>query len=307
MTHEHGVPCPPFESLDELLRSRPSLILHNARRSAAVADDIAQRFLIGTNRLFWWEALKVPFISSSLASFAELLERLRLLFPDPREILLLFPTDEQAPPWLLFEGTREDIAFAMSESSSSEFLIANRRRDVIAFETHHDVMIVAGADARAAARLGPAFSSRNPAAMPGASTLTDELDRDRQTARRNFRASLMSNTKWHILLQAVRGAGLDVRQVVVKFIDVADEKRMRLPAPRTPACVDSIEFGPFPLVGIEWLEFPQVALLEVARENVPAQPYRQDIAAIRAVIEATGKRFPLEDMPGGLRVVGHVR
>jgi hypothetical protein len=136
--------------------------------------------------------------------------------------------------------------------------------------------------------------------------LTNELDRDRQTARRDFSASLMSNAKWHSLLQAVRGAEIDIKQVVVKFIDVDDEKRMSLPIPRTRAYVDSQTFGPFPLTGIEWLEFPHVALLPAA-PKIPLQPHRQDIAAIRRVIEATGKRFPLEDTPTGLRVIGHKR
>jgi hypothetical protein len=143
-------------------------------------------------------------------------------------------------------------------------------------------------------------------AMQGATALTNELDRDRETARRDFSASLMSNAKWHSLLQAVRSAELDIKQVVVKFIDVDDEKRMSLPIPRTRAYVDSMTFGPFPLVGIEWLEFPLVALLP-APEAVPAQPHRQDIAAVRRVIEATNKSFPLEDTPTGLRVIGHVR
>ena len=50
----------------------------------------------------------------------------------------------------------------------------------------------------------------------------------------------------------------------------------RLPTPRTRAFADSLEFGPFPFVGIEWLEFP-------------------------------GTQFPLAETPTGLRLVGHVR
>jgi hypothetical protein len=87
-------------------------------------------------------------------------------------------------------------------------------------------------------------------AAAGAATPPQSRSAD---GRRNFRSSLMSNTKWHGLLEAVRGASIDIRQVVIKFID------------------------------------------------------RQDIAAMRRVIEATGKRFPLEDTPAGLRVIGHVR
>jgi hypothetical protein len=104
-----------------------------------------------------------------------------------------------------------------------------------------------------------------------------------------------------------RGASIDTRHVVIRFIDVDDDRRMALPVLRTSAYVDSPEFGPFPLVGGQWLEFPHVALLPAAGAKTPAQPYRQDIAAIRKIIEATGKRFPLEDTPTGLRVIGHAR
>lgn len=137
-------------------------------------------------------------------------------------------------------------------------------------------------------------------------TSDNDLNRDRRAARRNTRASLMSNAKWRALLEAVRRAEFDIQQVVVKFIGVDDEKPMRLPWPRTPAYADSMEFGPFPFVSIEWLEFPRVAFLPRG-ENVPPGQHSQDIATIRQVLEATGKRFPLEDSPTGLRVMGHLR
>jgi hypothetical protein len=136
-------------------------------------------------------------------------------------------------------------------------------------------------------------------------TLDDELNHDRRAARRNYRASLMSNAKWRVFLEALHGAELDIRQVAVKFVDVDDEKFMGLPRPRSPAFAFSLEFGPFPFVGIEWLELPRVALLP--RGNVPPRQHSQDIAAIRRVLEATGKQFPLADSPTGLRIVGHLR
>jgi hypothetical protein len=136
-------------------------------------------------------------------------------------------------------------------------------------------------------------------------TLQDELNSDRRTVRRDYTASLMSNAKWRALLGPVRRADLDIRQVVVKFVGVDDEKRMQLPTLATQAFADSVEFGPFPLVGIAWLEFPHVALLPAGSSSSPRQ-HRQDIAAIRSALEATGKQFPLEDTPTGLRVVGHV-
>lgn len=137
-------------------------------------------------------------------------------------------------------------------------------------------------------------------------TLDDDLNHDRRAARRNYRASLMSNAKWRVFLEALHDAQLDIQQVVVKFVDVDDEKLIELPRPRTPAFAFSLEFGPFPFVGIEWLEFRRVALL-LRGKNVPPRQHNQDIAAIRRALEATGKQFPLTDSPTGLRVVGHLR
>ena len=98
----------------------------------------------------------------------------------------------------------------------------------------------------------------------------------------------MSNTKWRIVFQVLRDAG--VRHVIVKFADAADTVSMLVPNLRTPhAFVDSAEFGPLPLVGIEWVE--------VASDATP----------ILAALEATGKQFPVETTATGLRIVGHTR
>jgi hypothetical protein len=52
-----------------------------------------------------------------------------------------------------------------------------------------------------------------------------------------------------------RGASIDTRHVVIRFIDVDDDRRMALPVLRTSAYVDSPEFGPFPLVGASGWSF----------------------------------------------------
>jgi hypothetical protein len=305
MTIEHGVTSPPFEALDDLLRTRPSLILHGLNRSEFIANELALRFLSGTDQLFWWEKLKVPYAFRETSSFDDFLNRLRALFPDPSEALFLFPTDENWPPWMLFEGTRDDIEFVMGESRSSEFMIARRPLDVIVFETHHNLMIVAGSNERILMRLRPTFSLHGSTRGHELIALRNELNRDRRAARRNFRASLMSNAKWWTLLEVVRAAELDIQQVVIKFVDIEDEKLMWLPIPRTRDFADSLELGPFPFVDIEWFEFPHVALLSRGKD-VPPRKHRQDVAAIRSALEATGKRFPLTDSPTGLRVLGHV-
>lgn len=118
--------------------------------------------------------------------------------------------------------------------------------------------------------------------------LSTELRRDKRAAQR-FSSSLMSNTKWRALFGALNKADIDIGPMNVKFTEISGVKTIKHLSLQTPyAFADCSEFGPFPLVGIEWLEF-------------------HDVAPIRAMLQATGKHFPLEETPTGLRVIGHRR
>lgn len=135
--------------------------------------------------------------------------------------------------------------------------------------------------------------------------LGEELERDRRAAARDYSASLMSNAKWRVLLAAV--ADIGVHQIVVKFVDVDNEIRMAVPLVNAAqAFADSVNFGPFPFVGIEWIEFPAIARFSRA-DGVPAKEIEQNISVVRSAIVQTGKQFPLVDTSRGLRVIGHVR
>jgi hypothetical protein len=137
--------------------------------------------------------------------------------------------------------------------------------------------------------------------------LSDELRRDRIAARRSYSASLMSNSKWRAVFAALESNTLGVRQIIVKFTGDAEAKSMDLPGLHAPhAFVDSLAFGPFPLVGIEWIEVPSVAIFP-RRNNVPAEQYVQDTDAVRSALAALGKQLPLVDTMAGLRIVGHIR
>ncbi|MGA7329084.1 MAG: hypothetical protein WBX25_32495 [Rhodomicrobium sp.] len=125
--------------------------------------------------------------------------------------------------------------------------------------------------------------------------LSDKLARDRLDARRNYSASLMSNTKWRALFQAIEDAGVEIRQITIKFVGIDDEKPIRWVSPnRISRFLDTLEFGPVPLVGIEWLEFPNLATFP-HHKNVRAAVFRQDTGAVRAAIESLGKHYPLEE------------
>jgi hypothetical protein len=126
-------------------------------------------------------------------------------------------------------------------------------------------------------------------------------------------SSLMSDTKWRKLVQALDRADLALEQVRVKFVGDKDvhvthmPKRASLYSPW--AWIDMNEFGPVKFREIEWLEFPAIA--EFARPSpggvgrVPSRSIRQDLERIEAVLARVGK-FPMERTSDALRIVGHL-
>ncbi|WP_454887273.1 hypothetical protein [Sphingomonas oryzagri] len=58
---------------------------------------------------------------------------------------------------------------------------------------------------------------------------------DGRAARAQFSAAFMSDTKWRKAFRAIAEASVGVREMLVKFIDVDEPKRMRFP----PSCPSS--------------------------------------------------------------------
>ncbi|MDB5551443.1 MAG: hypothetical protein JWL86_1427 [Rhizobium sp.] len=133
--------------------------------------------------------------------------------------------------------------------------------------------------------------------------MVHELERDRRTVHREYSASLMSSTKWRVLMKAVDDAG--VKQMIVKFIDNDREYTTAGFDLDVPYQYADVVSGSRPLISVEWIEFPKVAIFPRSN-NLPADQIPQDLDAIRAVIHATGKRYLLEETDRGFRVIGHV-
>jgi hypothetical protein len=136
-----------------------------------------------------------------------------------------------------------------------------------------------------------------------------QLDSIARQARREFSYAAMSDTKWRKLLAAIGEADLALTQVVVKFIDVQEPKRMHFPAlglhPPRP-WIDTLEFGPIELRSIEWLLIPDVALVRHGAKKVPPREVPQDVDAVERLLGALGQ-FPLERSAEGLRIIGYRR
>jgi hypothetical protein len=131
--------------------------------------------------------------------------------------------------------------------------------------------------------------------------------RERKAIKRSYVASFMSDTKWRKLFLALDRPELNLSQCVVKFVGVPDAKTMDVPKRHAlwppHGYVDTLQFGPVTLRSIEWIEFPR-ALMRKRYPGDAGVETLQDIEGIRLALEKLG-RFPLEDSPAGLRVIGH--
>ncbi|WP_365877452.1 DUF6678 family protein [Bosea sp. (in: a-proteobacteria)] len=135
-----------------------------------------------------------------------------------------------------------------------------------------------------------------------------DLDRLSSLARREFSHAHMSDTKWRKLFTAMDEAGVDLEQMIVKFIDVPEPKVMYFPSINALyqpyPWIDSFDFGPIELRSIEWMDIPAVARFP-RLNNVPALETAQNLAAAEAVLLHLNCNFAAT--PGGLRVIGYSR
>ncbi|KQN06866.1 MULTISPECIES: hypothetical protein [unclassified Sphingomonas] len=137
--------------------------------------------------------------------------------------------------------------------------------------------------------------------------LSDDLRRDRLLARRDYAASLMSNSRWRAVLTVLDEARPALQQIRIKFTDSDDIRSMGLPWLHAPhGSVDSFEFGPFPLITIEWIEVPAVAIFPRV-DGVAAARQSQDIDAVDTALTTLGRQLPIVRTPEGLRIIGHLR
>jgi hypothetical protein len=65
-------------------------------------------------------------------------------------------------------------------------------------------------------------------------TVVNSLNKEKRTVQRDYSSSNMSDTKWRALFSAVETAKLVDLQIVIKFVDVLEQKRMRLPSIQAP-------------------------------------------------------------------------
>ena len=137
--------------------------------------------------------------------------------------------------------------------------------------------------------------------------LNDELASARRRAGRDHAGSVMSNTKWHLVFDLLANPEVAIQQIIVKFVGIEGEQRTTVPWNYGPReFIYSREYGPYPIVALEWIEVPIEAMLPGV-DGIPAKRIAQDVGRVRASIAMTGKQFVLEETERGLRIIGHLK
>jgi hypothetical protein len=136
-----------------------------------------------------------------------------------------------------------------------------------------------------------------------------ELDKVGRTVKRSTRASLMSDTKWRLIISVLEEhPELKIRQWIVKFIDRDQETTMTSGAGLHPPWpwVDTTGVGPVPLRAIEWLLIPRVAVYTDSDRTIPPRHLAQDADGAWRAITALRRQFPMELTERGVFVRGYL-
>jgi hypothetical protein len=135
----------------------------------------------------------------------------------------------------------------------------------------------------------------------------NELERESRIARRETRASLMSDTKWRKMLHALDESGLSDLWYIFKFVDGPTEHvctlRNTLWPPRP--WIDAFDWGPSPLRAIEWMLLPSALEDPSAGRGILAKTVSQDIEEAAKIIASLGQ-YPVERTDRGLLIRGYL-
>ena len=141
--------------------------------------------------------------------------------------------------------------------------------------------------------------------IPGVILASVDRERVKRALLNTYSSSLMSDTKWRKLFSALKDLP-SIDHYFLKLIRGEEEGPGYRPFDLWPphAYVDTADFGPLYLGEIEWIEFPSFV---PKRKFGPTPPggHHQDIQGLRRALDSIGK-FPIEETPRGLRIIGHV-
>jgi hypothetical protein len=131
----------------------PRITVLDEKTAEAVAKRVVERFVIDSDRTWWWESLRdVTEVVSYEGENG--LERLAERIGTEPNVYLL-ATNEQAKPHGVLAGPLDALLQLFGESSFFEFAIIDAAFRWVIFDTHHNTLIVAGDPPRRSAPVPP--------------------------------------------------------------------------------------------------------------------------------------------------------
>ncbi|HEY4243141.1 MAG TPA: hypothetical protein VGM88_25190 [Kofleriaceae bacterium] len=124
---------------------RPAVLFLDEAESDRVVETAATRFGFSPEVGWWWQDMPAEHYRKAYGR-GERLPRMRALLPGDRPLVLFF-TDDNAPPWFAAEGTADDLIAVMGELRAMEFMVSDREGSFVAMDMHHDVIYAVGLSA----------------------------------------------------------------------------------------------------------------------------------------------------------------
>ena len=131
------------ELLDELSAVAKAQSIDELSPSAAdqVVQSVAASLLESKPGTWWWtslreESFKVDYTDEGLSLLAKLL--------DDMGSVCLVATDDEPPPWPVFEGPVDAIIELVSQQRFFEYFVTAPPYDWAVFDTHHNLLVAAG-------------------------------------------------------------------------------------------------------------------------------------------------------------------
>lgn len=106
-------------------------------------DSVRQALVRSPGGRWWWDRLQndAVVIEYGQGDGLAILDQLIREVPS----VWLVPTDDEDPPWPVFEGKPESVLDLLKESRFFEYFLTDASNAWAAFDTHHNTVVVTGA------------------------------------------------------------------------------------------------------------------------------------------------------------------
>lgn len=130
-----------WEVLKALASNDPQVKLLTDEKASEVVDAVASRFIEDRQRTWWWESLRGSTSVTPYEAHDDSFALLTQHFGSEPSVYLLV-TDEQSEPPGVLAGRIDSLARLVSEARYFEFAVVDADFRRLAFDTHHNELIL---------------------------------------------------------------------------------------------------------------------------------------------------------------------